>query len=119
MDKEVLSLMVKLEKTIEKLETGAFFCLKSSDRELLAEECKKTLGFKEHVIWHINFNIYQFTDKDNIITDSSAYTFRVFNQSVKEFFEKITQGKNMDINILYIIFNKYIIDKERGILNSM
>lgn len=116
MNENTVKFMYLIEKEICRLEDVAERAGENMD--LLKSVCRETLGFREHCVWHINFNADILKDNHDVFTSTNCYTLRMFRQEVQDNLQRMCSELNLDIDIdeLRLLLNKFIIDKEKGLI---
>lgn len=110
MNEETLKLMRKLEEVVTELEERTIKRVDIPKKEKMEETCYNVLGYKEHMLWHVNFNAHKFKDVEDFYNFDSIWMVKSYNKRVSEILEKVTSN----VDDLFLIYNKYLIDKEKG-----
>lgn len=114
MNKELKKVLAFLESEVECLEETY---MKNIDNEdTIRGECFFRLGFKNHVLWHVYFNLHEFKDNPKIFTNVNSGRLKFFDNAVKELFDKFVNDKGTTFFKLKIMLNDFIVKKEEGTL---
>lgn len=114
MDKDTLKLLEKLEEITNQLEEHSYIMLGQPERERMEKACYEVLGYKEHTLWHINFNSHKFKDIEGFYNFHNIRAVESHDKLVRATMEDITSN----VDDLFLIYNKYLIDKEKSNKNQ-